>query len=59
MAQASTRKKANGNGQSSTTDFTSMFAENGKTLEAMAEANRAMMQGWSDMNLRPRVRITL
>lgn len=51
MAQASTRKKANGNGQSSTqADFASMFAENGKTFEAMAEANKAMMQGWSDMN---------
>ena len=51
MAQASTRKKANGNGQSSNpADFASMFAENGKTFEAMAEANKAVMQGWSDIN---------
>ena len=51
MAQASTRKKANGNGQSSApADFTSMFAENGRALEAVAEANKALMQGWSDIN---------
>ncbi len=51
MAQASTRKKANGNGQSpNPADFTAMFAENGKTFEAVTEANKALMQGWSDIN---------
>ena len=50
MAQASTRKKTNGNGQSATADFASMFAENGRTFEAVAEANKALMQGWSDIN---------
>ena len=50
MAQASMRKKTNGNGQGATADFASMFAENGRTFEAVAEANKALMQGWSDIN---------
>lgn len=51
MAHATTRKKTNGHGPSpAQNDFTSMFAENGKTLEAVAEANRALMQGWTDIN---------
>ncbi len=51
MAQASTRKKANGNGQSpASADYAAMFAENGKTFEAVAEANKALMQGWTDIN---------